>query len=297
MRDTSGCSSGALVNRDHIVVALWRVGHGVAHRPQLAYDRAVNRIATVVACVAVPAIASAGKLTLDPGGLFVQLDVEMNVSSGTVLKPVSIAPDVSVGVTPELTLSLVNSTFGTTGFRGGTGDGLCVTGTTGGCPHVYNNVGGEAVYSLVEGDVAVAAVGGVYSLNIDGSFVDLKLGAKTKITQGVVTVLFNPSIYAGMNHRATNADQLYLPLGIAVKVAPPLSVGLGTGIKGPLANFSSFGAKYTIPLGINGVVTFNPMFAIGASFTFGKLVGGPELPADSTGTAFRGVHVWLNYTH
>jgi hypothetical protein len=252
----------------------------------------------IAACCAWPAIARAdGKLTLKPGALFVQLDLEVNVSSDAVAKPVSIAPDASAGITSDLTVSLVHSTFGTTGFRGGTGLGLCVTGASNGCAHPYNNVGGEAVYSLVGGAAAVAAVGGLYSLNLDGSFLDLKLGAKTKYTEGATSLVFTPSIYVGMNHRDTNVDQLYLPVGISYRISQPLSVGLGSGIKGPLGGFSRFGNAFTVPLGVNAVVTFDPAVAVGASFTFGKLAGSSELADGATGAEFRGVHVWLNYSH
>jgi hypothetical protein len=97
-------------------------------------------------CMARVTAGAAPGLTLAPGGLFVQLDLELDASSGAVAKPFSIAPDVSVGATSDLTLSVIHSTYGTTGFRGGTGLGLCVSGTSGGCPHPYNNVGGEALY-------------------------------------------------------------------------------------------------------------------------------------------------------
>ncbi len=169
-----------------------------------------------------------------------------------------------------------------------------MTGASNGCAHAFNNVGAEAVYGLSDG---IAAVGGLYSLNIDGSFADLKLGAKTKYTSGAVSLVFNPSIYFGLNDRATNTDQLFLPVGLSFRVAPPLSVGVGSGIKGPVAGLSTFGATFTVPLGVNAVVTASKAFAFGGSFTFGKLTGGASLAPDATGADFRGVHVWLTYTH
>jgi len=243
------------------------------------------------------------RLTLKPGALFVQLDLELNMASNAVAKPFSIAPDVSYGVTKDLTLSLIHSTFGTTGFRGGTGDGLCVTGTSNGCAHLYNNVGGEALYSLADGDAPIAAVVGLYSLNLDRSFLDLKLGLKTKFTDGPVSLLFNPSIYLGMNDRdatPANTDQLYLPVGLTYKVSQPLTVGIGSGIKGPANDFFKFGKAWVVPLGANAVVTVNKAIAVGAAFTFGKLVGAPALSnatPSQTGTDFRAIHVWLNYNY
>src|ERR1700709_1358811 len=145
--------------------------------------------------------AAAPGLTLDPGQVLVQLDFELNASAGAIGKPFSIAPDVSVGATQDLTFSLIHSTYGTTGFRGGTGLGLCVTGTTGGCAHPYNNVGGEAVYSVVSGAAAMALVGGLYSLDLADGWVDLKLGLKTRLSSGPLALTVNPSVYAGLDHR------------------------------------------------------------------------------------------------
>ena len=242
------------------------------------------------------------RLTLQPGALFVQLDLELNVAKDAVGKPFSIAPDASYGLTKDLTLSVIHSTFGTTGFRGGTGDGLCVTRAKNGCAHLYNNVGGEALYSLAEGDAPIAAVVGLYSLNLDQSFVDLKLGLKTKFIEGAFALLFNPSIYLGLDDRAAmtpNVDQLYLPVGLTYKVAPPLTIGVGSGIKGPANDFTKFGKAWLVPLGANAVVTINPAIAVGAAFTFGKLVGAPALSdatPSQTGEDFRAIHVWLNYS-
>jgi hypothetical protein len=243
------------------------------------------------------------QLTLPPGGLFVQLDLEANLAKSAVAKPFSIAPDVSYGVTNDLTLSLIDSTFGTTGFRGGTGDGLCVSGTSNGCAHLYNNVGGEAMYSLATGDAPIAVVAGLYSLNLDQSFVDLKLGLKTKFSAGAFALLFNPSIYFGLNDRdamVPNVDQLYLPVGVSYKVSPLLAVGLGSGIKGPANDFSRFGKAWAVPLGVNALVTLDRAFAVGAAFTFGKLTGAPALSdatPSQTGADFRALHLWLNYSH
>jgi hypothetical protein len=248
-------------------------------------------------CLATTTAAAGPGLTLDPGQLFVQLDLELNASSGAVGKPFSIAPDVSVGATPDLTFSLIHSTYGTTGFRGGTGLGLCVTGTSGGCAHPYNNVGGEALYSVVKGDAAMALVGGLYSLDLADGWVDLKVGLKTKLSSGPLALTVNPSVYAGLDHRDTNADQLYVPIGLGYKLSPVVTAGIGSGIKGPVKDFSRFGDSFTVPLGVNAVVTLDPAFAVGGSFTFGKLVGGTALADAATGTDYRGIHVWINYTH
>lgn len=255
------------------------------------------KAAVIIACLA--GSAHAGVLTLDPGHVLVQLDLELNLAKDNVAKPFSIAPDVSIGATHELTFSLIHSTFGTTGFRGGTGLGLCVSGTSGGCMHPYNNVGGEALYSVLAGDAAVALVVGVYSLDLADSFVDLKVGMKTKFSSGPLALTLNPSVYAGLDKRdamVANGDQLYVPVGLSYKLSPVVTAGVGSGIKGPLGGFARFGNAFLVPLGVNAVVTLDPAFAVGASFTFGKLVGGTALAETATGADFRAVHLWINYT-
>src|SRR5882757_2600288 len=64
-----------------------------------------------------------GKLVLDA-------QLELNLSSGNAFKPVSLAPDLWYGVTDDITLGLVHSGLGETGFIGAVGDSLCLTGSS-----------------------------------------------------------------------------------------------------------------------------------------------------------------------
>src|SRR5690242_6623941 len=147
------------------------------------------RAAPVVLLVSGVAHAAPG-LTLPDGGVQATLTGEITLSADNVGKPTSIAPDVAYGITDDVTLGLVTSTFGTTGFRGGAGDGLCVTGASNGCAHAFDNGGVEALVSLVRGAAAVAFVGGVYSFALDQHWVDGKLGAKMRATFGAASLVF-----------------------------------------------------------------------------------------------------------
>jgi hypothetical protein len=252
-------------------------------------------------CAVLLALASSATANAGPPTFVATVNLELNLASGAAAKPVSIAPDLSYNATSDLTLSAITSTFGTTGFRGAAGDGLCVTGASNGCPHPFDNVGGEAVYALAKGAGSIGAVGGVYSLDLDHSFVDFKLGAKIKLSEGKLALLFNPSVYIGANHRTAtppNSDLLYLPLGVAYDASPALRVGVGTGIKGPLGGFSQFGAKFTVPLGMSAIYAIDPAISIGAAFTFGKLVGATALEnamPPATGADFRVLQLWFTY--
>jgi hypothetical protein len=146
----------------------------------------------------------------------------------------------------------------------------------------------------------MALVGGLYSLDLADGWVDLKIGLKTKLSSGPLSFTVNPSLYAGLDHRdatTANADQLYVPIGLSYKLSPVVTAGIGSGIKGPAKDFTRFGDSFVVPFGVNAVVTLDPEFAIGGSFTFGKLIGGTALPDPATGVDYRGIHVWINYTH
>ena len=237
-----------------------------------------------------------------------QLNIEMGMNDGAAFKPVSIAPDVSYGVTDDLTLALVHSNAAISGFRGSAGAGLCITGTANGCPYVYHDVGIEALYSVLRGPFAIALDGGVLGLDLRPQSpavfdLDLKLGAKMKYTAGRVYVLFSPSVWIGLTNRTVermgmsadvNLDQLWLPVSVWLKATPELDVGLATGIKGPLA---TLGDSFTVPLGVLVNYAITKQVAVGTSWVFGKVLGG-DANVDmrgnkTTGFDARSWHVWL----
>src|ERR1044071_3122139 len=63
-------------------------------------------------------------VTLRQGVVAGSVAIEASVSAGNVFAPLSIAPDLSVGITDELTLSAVHSGSALSGFRGGAGAGV-----------------------------------------------------------------------------------------------------------------------------------------------------------------------------
>jgi len=73
---------------------------------------------------------------------------EIDLSAGHAAAPVSMAPDIWYGATPNLTVGLVHSSYGRTGFFGQSGDGICFTGEDDGCDGSYRNAGVEARYHL-----------------------------------------------------------------------------------------------------------------------------------------------------
>lgn len=142
-----------------------------------------------LALITTPAFADAPKpgLTLPAGRLNLALNAEVEATAEAFGKPTSLSPDLSYGVTDDLTVSLAHSTFMLTGFRGAAGKGLCVTGTDNGCAHAYNNVGIEGLYTLARGDMAVALNAGVHATDLEAGFYVAKLGAKVRHVHGALS--------------------------------------------------------------------------------------------------------------
>ncbi len=242
-------------------------------------------------------------LTLPAGALNLAVTVEIEMSVGRVAKPLSIAPDVSYGVSDDLTVALVHSSYALSGFRAKAGGGLCLTGDDGGCVAVYNNVGAEGWYRLAAGKLAAAVGGGVHATNLDAGFYGIKLGAKVRQGFGKLAVTTLPSVLIAITKREDDAgtklnkDMLWVPVQLTYRVADPLTVGLGTGIKGPL---SGFGDAWQVPLGFMAQYAIDRQLGVGASWVFGQIVGGAENPPDPlpavVGPDLRGVQIWASYT-
>ena len=165
------------------------------------------------------------------------------------------------------------------------------TATDGGCAHVYDNVGLEATYALTTGPLAVAALGGVHAMSLDGGFYDLKLGAKIKYAKGKLVVTSAPALLLALTERDASPDSIWLPVAAGYKVAPPVTVGMSTGLKGKLDGFAD---AWQLPLGAYATYAAAKPLSLGASWVFGQLLGGAGDAA--TGPEFRALQLWLTYT-
>jgi hypothetical protein len=235
-------------------------------------------------------------LTLPRGSVQLQTTFEMSLSANSTGSPTSIAPDVAVGITDDLTVSYVHSGSALTGFRGGAGAGFCFTGPDDGkCRTSYSGGGVEATYGITRGSAAIAANAGVLLTTLDPMHFDLKLGLKTKVARGSWSVVFNPSIWYALDDRddrdVPHDDQLLLPLSVWNKLTPELSLGVGSGVRGPLRRF---GKRYAIPLGVAVQVALNPRVGVGSSLVFGRVIGGNEVMDPDPGLDARVVQIWLS---
>jgi hypothetical protein len=238
-----------------------------------------------------PPRARAAGLTLRRGTLGVTMTFEMNLSKGSAFEPASIAPDISYGVTDELTLSVVHSGFATTGFRGSAGSGLCITGEERGCGKLYNNAGVEALFDLVRGEFAAAGVVGLHLLSFDPQLLAARVGVQTSFRAGRAIGTFAPSVLVGITERdAGNKGGLFLPASIGTSVSPPLFLALGGGLATP---FGDLGGGWTLRLGMIARYRVARSTFVAASLFLPRLAGGDSIAG--TGLDARTANLWVTY--
>ena len=234
---------------------------------------------------ATAAVEGADQLTLPQGRLLLDAFVEINLSDGAVFKPFSISPDVWYGATPELTVGLVHSAVGASGFIGGVGTALCLSGSANGCGDVYPGVGVEARYKLTTGMLAWAADGGLYVRHFDPFQLAIKIGAAGRWHSGPLAVEVTPNLFFGVTNRApaamgtvvvtTNEEILNLPVTALYSVIPKAQVALQVGVVLP---FQNAGDTFAIPLSIGGHYQATADLNVNLAFSLPLLAGGSLQP-------------------
>jgi len=258
----------------------------------------MTRGSITMVLVAVSSTASAQPgLTLPAGGIQATVNLEADTSAHAFADTVSIAPDVSVGISDDLTLSVIHSTVGRTGFRGGAGGGFCVTDR--GCPKLYDNAGVEGLYSLVRGGAALAIDAGAYATSFDRDDYVAKVGAKVRFILDRVTLATLPSVTIAVTERdamVPNRDRLWLPVSAMIAVVGGLAIGASTGLKAPLDG--TFSHSYEIALGAVATYAYSPALLVGASWIHGKLIAGDAArPAGVDGIDGRAFQLWITATY
>ena len=234
--------------------------------------------APVVASAETPPPAGDGggtdQLTLPKGRLVLSAFVEASLVSGAVFKPFSISPDIWYGVNDDLTVGLVHSTPGVTGFvTGGFGDSLCLSGTGvgSGCGKLYDRLALDGRYKLKAGTTVWAADGGLVINSIDAGAISLKAGVAGRWSQGQLAVELEPALFVGLTKRDVNADVLSLPVAGIYSLDAKLAVSAQTGLILP---FKATGDTYAVPLSIGAHYLVTPQLRLLFVFSLPRLVGG-----------------------
>jgi opacity protein-like surface antigen len=251
---------------------------------------------------AAPELAAEGgerKMTMPAGRALVQAFAEISLSQDAALEPLSIAPDVWYGVSDVLTVGLVHSARGATGFFGDAGNGLCLTGDEGGCGKIYNSVGIDARYHFYrEGDITAAAEGGLFARSIDPFQLALKVGATGRWQRGLLALEAAPSLFGGLTERevenemgvlvSTNKEALLLPVTAIYTLTPQLGLAAQAGFTVP---FEDLGDLWTFGMSVGAQYMVNQQIFADLAFSLPLLLGGP----DGTGADERTLTLGVGY--
>ena len=224
---------------------------------------------------ATPAPSSGGgyltptDVTLRQGAISIDGDVVVNLSSDAVGEPVQIVPNLYYGVNDALTVGFAQNP-GAEIFQT-TGSGLCITGSSKGCEHFYNNFSLDGLYSFLRSSTMdLAGHGGLDFVSLDPFQLSLRLGVKGKMMAGPVVIVLDPSLNIGLNDRSFNKEVLQLPARVGFMATPQLNIGASIGLIGPV---DGFGDAYTLPLGLGATFAVSNMIDVRAQFTLTDLTG------------------------
>jgi len=229
-----------------------------------------------------PSGAGSDQLTLPKGRLLLNAFFEMNLSDEAVFKPFSISPDVWYGATDALTIGLVHSGLGRTGFMGGFGDSLCLAAKADGCTDIYRNVGLDVRYKLKAGaPLSYAVDGGIYASSLDPDIVlAVKLGLSGRWSKDKLAIEFQPNVFIGVTERetgegeaavTTNGEVLNVPVTAFYAVAPKIALSLQAGVVIPFENTSD---GWFVPVSIGGHYFVNESLGFNLAFSLPRLIAG-----------------------
>lgn len=177
------------------------------------------------------------RLTLPGGKFMLTVAAEANMAKDQVGKPISIAPDLWIGVADRLTFGIVHSGRAATGFLTGFGTGLCFRGggAAGACGlglgDVYTFVGGEARIGLTQGGFATAFVLGAQARAFDPKLVmSGKAGLIVRMSSSRIALELAPAVYIGLTQRDFNPDVFGAPVTIFLRVGGQFALALQSGV-------------------------------------------------------------------
>ncbi len=211
------------------------------------------------------------RLNLPTGSLQVSAALEVGLGVRSLGAPVSLAPDVYVGVTRRLTVGVVHS--GRALGLLDSGWGLCVTGPSEGCKSTYSGTGLDGFYTFWRlGGFELAARTRLYAARFSGPLkLRTTLGLRGIFRAGPVALHFDPHFSVGLTHREEgNADVFNVPLHLYVGLGRYVAVYLRSGVRGLLRSFAD---QYAIPLGLGVLVRPSARWRVGVQFVLRQLLG------------------------
>ncbi len=211
-------------------------------------------------------------LNLPKGSLRVSVALEVGLDGPPpVGSPISLAPDLYLGITDRLTLGLTHS-GGALGVTD-SGWGFCLTGRTGGCDLLVSGTGYDGWYTFFRSRrFELAARWRLFVARFFRRFkLRTTLGLLGVVRAGPVALRFDPHLSMGLvNREEGNADTLNVPIHLTVALGRYVGIFLRTGFSGPLRSFAD---QYAIPLGVGVVAYPTARWRVGAQFVLRQILG------------------------
>lgn len=237
---------------------------------------------------------SSGRMTMPGGKFYLNAVAETNLAKGTEGKPISIAPDLWYGASDKLTLGLVHSSRGATGFLTGFVNGLCFRGGSGGgaCAgglgNIYTTAGAEARIAISEGGFALALPIGVYASAFKPDVVlSAKLGLIGRLQAGPLALELQPTLFAGLTQRksnmagtASNEDRFGLPLTLLFQLSPAFALAAQSGVTLVVEHAKD---TYQVPAALGLAWWVTPKLSVDVAFGLAAVVDNNSMtkPFDS----------------
>ena len=222
-------------------------------------------------------------LVLAPGHVDAELVLEINWAEAVPGEPVasafgqpeSLAPDAWVGVTPELTLGVIDSNQTLDRFAAGAS--FCVNTENPldaplGCHHTYHGSGLDALYSTyAHGAWAIAARARMMLFDLYPDKPAMTLGALARWHRGRIAVWSDPYLQLGLaNQQDGNRAQIYVPLALSVQPTCHWAIDLRSGWN---AQFADLNDNWYIPGWVGSRVDVGYGVELGAAVGFPSLLG------------------------
>jgi hypothetical protein len=233
------------------------------------------------AASAEPTDLVARPLVLDFHQVAAQLVIESNLApSGGTAKPLSFAPDLWFGLTPQLTVGLVHSDPSLDRIQPGAS--LCVRTDGFLCDATYRGGGLDARYEVFADRAwAIAPRLRLIVRDLDPIKPAVTLGATVRWQHGRYAITSDPYLQLGLgNNDRGNRAQLWIPIVLAIQPTCRWLLELQTGWNSDLAIAND---GWHVPIGFGVRAAATPHLDVGAAFGFTTLLGPQNNPKQRVG--------------
>lgn len=229
----------------------------------------------VLQCVALAnARADPPPLVLAPNQVAVRVVAEASLAPGGFARPLSLAPDAWVGVTPRLTIGVIHSDLSID--RLSPKASLCVRQDRLLCPRAYRGIGVDLRYAARLGPLAAVPHVRLLLRDVAPLKPAVTLGAAVRWARGRLAFTTDPFVQVGLaNTDRGNRSALWIPVIATVSLFEAADLELHTGWN---SDFAVIRDGWHVPAGLFARVRISPHVEATAGVGFTSLLGPQNTP-------------------